>query len=375
MSAGGSDLLDTLDPDTQRVLGSYGFDEQEFAALQARVREGSLSAESNVVQGPVEPPGAHDLTALPEPGQPGHAEARAAGLEVLREGAAAAVVLGGGMATRFGGVVKGVVPAIDGRSFLELKLGQVADLGQAVAASLPVAVMTSFATDAITRDFVAERGLTAPLYFSQYVSLRLQPDGDLFRTGDGAASLYSPGHGDLLLALRRSGTLARLRSLGVRYVMVSNVDNVPARLDPVVLGSHVRAGRPMTAEVIANTGDVGGAPARVGDKVFIVESMRYPAGFDHSQLPVTNVNTVTFDLDALDREFDLTWLYVEKTVDGRPAVQLERLYHEASAVLPTTYLVVPATGPQGRFLPVKTPADLEVAEPQLREMVARPPLD
>ena len=143
----------------------------------------------------------------------------------------------------------------------------------------------------------------------------------------------------------------------------------------MVLGSHVIAGRPMTAEVVANTGEVGGAPARVGDKVFIVESMRYPVGFDHSKLPVTNVNTVTFDLNALDREFDLTWLYVEKTVDGRPAVQLERLYHEASASLPTTYLVVPATGPQGRFLPIKTPDDLEAAEPQLREMVARPPLD
>jgi UTP--glucose-1-phosphate uridylyltransferase len=375
MSAGSDDLVETLDPDTQRVLRSYGFDGQEFAALRARVRDGSLSPESNVVRGPVEPPGPHDLTVLPEPGQPGHAEARTAGLDVLRAGAVAAVVLGGGMATRFGGVVKGVVPAVDGRSFLELKLGQVADLEKAVGASLPVAVMTSFATDALTRDFVAARAVSEPIYFNQYVSLRLQPDGELFRTNDGAVSLYSPGHGDLLLALRRSGTLAQLRSLGVRYLMVSNVDNVPARLDPVVLGSHVRAGRPMTAEVVANSGEVGGAPARVGGRVFIVESMRYPAGFDHSQLPVTNVNTVTFDLDALDREFDLTWLYVEKTVDGRQAVQLERLYHEASAILPTTFLVVPATGPQGRFLPIKTPSELETAEPQLREMVARPPLD
>ncbi len=375
MSAASGDLLATLDLDTQRVLGSYGFDPQEFAALRARVHEGGLSPESNVVKAPVEPPGPQDLTVLPEPGQPGHAEARAAGLEVLRAGAAAAVVLGGGMATRFGGVVKGVVPAVDGRSFLELKLGQAADLGRAVGATLPVAVMTSFATDAATRDFIAERRLTAPIYFNQYVSLRLQLDGDLFRTRDGAVSLYSPGHGDLLLALRRSGTLAQLRSLGVRYVMVSNVDNLPARLDAVVLGSHVRAGRPMTAEVVPNTGEVGGAPARVGGQVMILESMRYPAGFDHSQLPVTNVNTVTFDLDALDRDFDLTWLYVQKTVDGRPAVQLERLYHEASAILPTTYLVVPATGPQGRFLPIKTPADLAAAQQPLREIVARPPLE
>jgi UTP--glucose-1-phosphate uridylyltransferase len=368
-------VLESLDPTTREVLATYGFDEQEFMTLRARVHDGALSPESNIVHGRVEPPRPEDITALPGPDQPGYAEAHAAGLGILRDGAVAAVVLGGGMATRFGGVVKGVVPAVDERSFLELKLGQAADLAEALGASIPVAVMTSFATDAITREFVAERGLPPPLYFSQYVSLRLRPDGELFRTSDGSVSLYSPGHGDLLLALRRSGMLGQLRALGVRYIMVSNVDNVPARLDPVVLGSHVLAGRPMTAEVVANTGDVGGSPARVADQLMIVESMRFPADFDHAQLPVINVNTVTFDLEALDREFDLTWIYVEKAVDGRPAVQLERLYHEASAFMPTTYLLVPPIGPQGRFLPIKTPVDLETAQESLRQILARGPLD
>jgi len=374
MNAASNDgpVLDAFDSDIREVLESYGFNEPEFAALRARVHDGSLSPESNVVRGRVEPPLPQDITMLPEPGAPGYDDAREAGLEVLRAGAAAAVVLNGGMATRFGGVVKGVVPAVDERSFLELKLGQAADLAAALGTRIPVAVMTSFATDALTRAFIAERGLADPFYFSQYVSLRLRPDGGLFRTAAGAASLYSPGHGDLLFALRGSGMLTQLRSLGVRHVMVSNVDNVPGRLDPVVLGTHVRAGRPMTAEVVANSGEVGGAPARVEDRLMIVESMRYPPGFDHSLLPVTNVNTVTFDLDALDRDFDLTWLYVEKEVEGRPAVQLERLYHEASVFLPTTYLQVPATGPRGRFLPIKTPVDLEAAQHSLRQILAQP---
>ena len=55
---------------------------------------------------------------------------------------------------------------------------------------------------------------------------------------------------------------------------------------------------------------------------------------------------------------DLTWLVAEKQVDGEPAVQFERLYHELSAHVPTTFLVVPRHGPRGRFLPVKEPADL-----------------
>jgi UTP--glucose-1-phosphate uridylyltransferase len=157
--------------------------------------------------------------------------------------------------------------------------------------------------------------------------------------------------------------------------MVSNVDNLPARLDPVVIGMHVGEGRPMTAEVAANTGEPGGAPARVDGRLMLLESMRFPPDFDQSTLPVTNVNTVTFDLDALDRDFDLTWLYVEKKVEGETAVQLEHLFHEASAFLPTTYLEVPVTGPDSRFLPIKTPDDLTRAQEQLHALLRRPVLD
>ena len=367
-------LLDNLDQDVRRVLDRYGFDEREFAELRSRVCDGSVSPASNVVRGRIEPPRPEDVLHLPGPGDRDYGAAREAGLEILRSGRAAAVVLNGGMATRFGGAVKGIVEAVDGESFLELKLGQTARLADTVGAAIPTAVMNSFATDQPTRDFLAERGVALPLCFAQYVSLRLEPDCGLFWSGDGRPSLYSPGHGDFLLAFRRSGTLERLRAAGVRYVMVSNVDNLPARLDPVVLGTHVRAGRPMTAEVVRNTGLVGGAPARVDGRLVILESMRFPNGFDHSRLPVTNVNTVTFDIDALDREPELTWLYVEKTVDGRTAVQLEHLYHEASAFLPTTYLEVPATGPRGRFLPVKRPEDLQAAQPYLRDLLAMPPL-
>ena len=77
----------------------------------------------------------------------------------------------------------------------------------------------------------------------------------------------------------------------------------------------------------------------------------------------------------LERAYDLTRLYVEKTVDGRPAVQLEHLYHELTSFVPTTYLEVPRTGPRGRFFPVKTPEDLEAERESLRELLASSPLE
>jgi UTP--glucose-1-phosphate uridylyltransferase len=154
---------------------------------------------------------------------------------------------------------------------------------------------------------------------------------------------------------------------------VSNVDNLGARVDPVVVGAHLLAGRPLTCEVARKEGDVGGAPVRVDGRLQLVEGPRFPPSFDQQLVPVFNTNTAIVDLDALEADYDLSWLYVVKDVEGREAVQLERLYHEVSAFVPTTYLEVPRRGPRGRFLPIKTPADLASAQESLRELVAASP--
>ena len=363
-------ILDRVDTGTRETLERFGFDDALFEELRGRVARGELSPASNVVDGVVEPPRADDLTRLPDPREPGYDEAREAGLEALREGKVGQIVLAGGMATRFGGVVKAVVEAVDGRSFLEIKLDETHELERALGASVPVALMTSFATDEVIRDYVAERDLGQPLRFHQYVSLRLEPDGGLFLDDEGKPSLYAPGHGDLLGAMRASGTLAALRERGVRVVTVSNVDNLGARVDAAVIGMHVLSGRPYTAEVARKSGDLGGAPVRIDGRLQLLEGPRFPPGFDQELVPVFNTNTAVFDLDALDRDFDLTWLYVEKSAGSGVAVQLERVYHEASAFLPTTYLEVPRRGPRGRFFPIKTPEDLAEAQDDLRELLA-----
>lgn len=368
-------VLDELEPETVEILGCFGFDAERFELLRARVAARELTAATNVVVGAVEPPTADDLTPLPDPGTDAWRHARDLGLERIRSGRVAQVVLAGGMATRFGGVVKSAAEAIQGRSFLEWKLLETARLADEIEADIPIALMTSFATDEETRAHVAARDLPEPLWFSQFVSLRLTAEGDLFRDADGSPSLYGPGHGDLLDAIRTSGTLASLESRGVELVCVSNVDNLGSRIDPVVVGAHVAGGKPVTMEVAAKNGDMGGAPARVDGRVVLLETPRFPPGFDHAAIPVFNTNTALIDVDALARPYDLTWLYVEKDVDGRTAVQLERLYHEITSFVPTTYLVVPRSGPRGRFFPVKTPADLERSGDVLRQMLAASVLD
>jgi UTP--glucose-1-phosphate uridylyltransferase len=325
------------------ILERYGFDEQLFEELRARVSSGELSQESNLVHGELEPLADDELTELP-----GEAEPDFAGVAVA--------VLNGGMATRFGGAVKGLVEAVDGVSFLDWKLRDARQAG------VPVVLMNSFATDEETRAYLGDRDEL--VVFSQSVLLRLDPDGRVFP----GPSPYSPGHGDFAVCV----PVDELRARGIRTLMLSNVDNLGARVDPRVLTAHRTAGNPLTIEVAPAEGDPGGAPVRVDGRPQIVEGFRFPPDFDQHALPVFNTNSLLVEVDALAQRHLLTWFYVEKEVDGRKAVQLERLVNELSAFLPTTYLLVPRHGPYSRFVPVKTPEDLERARPLLRELLATP---
>ena len=250
----------------------------------------------------------------------------------------------------------------------ELKLRDIAAVAERANATIPVFLMTSFAThDAIRQ--MAEPLSTdrVPITaFPQFISLRVTPEGELFEDGEGALSPHAPGHGDLTFALRRSGLLQKFLESGGKTLMMSNVDNLTATLDPAVIGAHLEAGAALTAEMAPKEpGDKGGAPARVDGKAQIVEAFRFPEDFDQERIPVFNTNTFVLDAQAIDAEFPLTWFAVNKTVDGKPAVQFERLVGELTAFLSSAFLRVERHGPDARFQPIKTPDDMDKERPDI----------
>jgi UTP--glucose-1-phosphate uridylyltransferase len=353
---------EALSREVQDLLTRYGFDHGTFEALRGRLGRAEAMDAANRLSGSVEPPRPGDVVPLP----PIDSEARraldAVGLAAMRRGEVAAVVLAGGMATRFGGVVKAAVEVAEGKTFLDLKLADIRAAGKRAGGVVPTYLMTSFATDAeVTRLAGTHDSPEAPVQtFAQFISLRLDQDGTLFRTPSGAVSPYAPGHGDLSFALRRSGALAALRARGVKYVYMSNVDNLAATLDAAVLGAHVQSGKSISVEVADKAkGDKGGAPARVDGTLQVVEGFRFPAAFDQDTIPVFNTNSFVIDAAAIDRDFPLSWFAVQKDVEGKKAVQFERLVGELTAFLPCHAIGVHREGPDGRFLPVKDPPELE----------------
>lgn len=359
----------TVPDDVRHELERFGFDEAQLARFAGRAGETA----DNFLSGAITPPAAEDVSALPARGTPEHAALAARGEQAIRDKQVGVIVLAGGMATRFGGVVKASVPVVDGRSFLDLKHADVRNTAVKLGTSIPTYVMTSFAThDRIVtqvREEKLERDDAKIVCFPQLVSVRLSPNGELFHE-DGGVSPYATGHGDLTFALRASGVLGRFRRGGGKLLFMSNVDNLGATLEPAIIGAHLAGGAKVTAEVVRkDPGDKGGAPARVDGVPQIVEAFRFPPTFDQNSIPLFNTNTFVFDAEAIDRDFDMTFFRVEKKVGDAKVLQFERLVGQLTAFLPSHFVEVPRSGNDGRFQPVKDPEEMQQRLPEITEIL------
>jgi UTP--glucose-1-phosphate uridylyltransferase len=362
--------LAALPADIQATLQRYRFDRPRFDALAARVASGA--PDDNSVSGQLSAPRPGDIQELP-PAGPERERLEALGREALRAGQVALVVLAGGMATRMGGVVKALVEALPGKTFLDLRLAEMAALEREYGQAPPLWLMASHSTEDPIRKALGQRldGERVGL-FSQFLSLRLTGKAELFLDAAGRPSEHAPGHGDLPEALQKSGLLSRFVERGGRVVMITNLDNVGGTLDPAIIGWHLAHGQPVSSEVVEKlAGDRGGIPVRLDGTLCVLEEFRIPKSFDPESVRVFNTNVFHFDARALS-QLDIPWTYfrVTKQVDGQPVIQFERLVNEVTSFLPTRYLQVPRSGARARFLPVKDNEELEERRAQI-ELVAR----
>ncbi len=291
--------------------------------------------------------------------------------------------LNGGLGTSMGmHAAKSLLPVRDGRTFLDLIVGQVRAARRRWGARLPLVFMDSFRTrDDTLAALAAYPDLAVdglPLDFLQSQEPKLLAD-DLTPVtwpADPTLEWCPPGHGDIYPSLLSSGVLDALLDAGFRYACSSNADNLGAAPDARIAGWFAASGAPYAAELCRRTAadrKGGHLAVRKADGRLILrdtaqtapEEMDFFTDTEHH--PYFHTNNLWFDLRVLRDTLverggvlGLPLIRNEKHVDpsdkASPAVvQLECALGAAIEVFEGATAIV---APRSRFLPVKTTNDL-----------------
>jgi UTP--glucose-1-phosphate uridylyltransferase len=365
--------------DKMRAAGAH---EEAIRAFESAYRRLESGEEAMLPSADLEPAG--DVPALEDLPDADAADAL---------GAVALIKLNGGLATTMGlQEPKSLMEARDGRSFLEIIIGQTLALRRRYDVGLPLVLMDSEATREATLRALAqypefgEDGLAPDFLQSMIPKIEADSHQPVSWPQAPALEWCPPGHGDVYGALRRSGMLDALLDRGFRYAMISNSDNLGARLDPRIAAHLASAELPFLMEVVQGTeaDRKGGhvARRRSDGRLVLRETAQTPeedaeSFRDYRRWRYYNTNTLWVDLralaatlDRLDGVLELPLIVNRKTVDPRdsdstPVIQLESAMGAAIGSFPgASLLLVPRT----RFAPVKTTDDLLVLRSDVYEI-------
>lgn len=293
----------------------------------------------------------------------------------------AVIRLNGGLATTMGLTQpKSLLEARNGRTFLDVIVGQTLALRRHHGLRLPLLLMDSDTTREPTLEALERYPALAtpdlPADFMQSMVPKLDAETMLPVSWprEPEHEWCPPGHGDVYAALIDSGALEALLASGFRYAMVANSDNLGAAVDARIAGYMTRERIPFLMEVVRGTraDRKGGHIAqRVRDgRLILRETAQTPDADeesfrDYRRWRYYNTNTLWLDLSVMAERFadgalELPVIVNHKTVDPRdpdstPVLQLESAMGAAIGSFPGARLLeVPRT----RFVPVKSTDDL-----------------
>lgn len=288
----------------------------------------------------------------------------------------------GGLGTSMGlEKAKSLLVVKDGHTFLDLIARQVKHQREKFGSKVRFILMNSFSTSEDTKAFLSKDHadlLAENVELLQNKSPKvdkatLKPAAWEKNKGN---EWCPPGHGDIYAALTGSGMLDALIADGIRYLFVSNSDNLGATLDLDLLAYFAREKLPFCMECAERTAadKKGGHLAkRASDGTLLLrESAQCPKEDEGSFQDVSkhkffNTNNLWVNLAALKERMaahggslPLPLIKNEKTVDPRdkkstPVFQLETAMGAAIECFPGAGAVVV---PRSRFAPVKTCGDL-----------------
>lgn len=190
------------------------------------------------------------------------AEFEAAGIEAIKAGKVAAVLLAGGMGTRLG--VDGPKGAYDigvtkPLYIFEQQMKNLQEVTEKCGVGVPLYIMTSDKNNEATIAFWKEHNYFGYLeadvkFFKQDMAPAVDYDGKIILERKDMPALSPNGNGGWFGSMMRAGLVEDLHKRGVEWLNFYAVDNVLQRIaDPVFVGATILSGVNCGAKVICKT--------------------------------------------------------------------------------------------------------------------------
>ena len=182
------------------------------------------------------------------------------GLEALRAGKVAAVLLAGGQGTRLGfDKPKGMFNIGVSRELyiFECLISNLMDVVKLTGTWIPLYIMTSEKNHDDTVEFFEKMGYFG--YNSEFVRFFIQDmapsvdfNGKIYMEGKGRISMSPNGNGGWFSSLLRAGLMEDIKEKGVEWLNVFAVDNVLQRIaDPLFIGAVIESGMQSGSKVVS----------------------------------------------------------------------------------------------------------------------------
>ncbi len=183
-----------------------------------------------------------------------------AGINAIKSGKAAAVMLAGGQGTRLGfDSPKGMFNMGENKELyiFQCQINNLMDVVKLTGTYIPLYIMTSEKNNSETIDFFEKHNYFG--YDSNYVKFFIQDmapsvdfSGKIFMESKSEMAVSPNGNGGWFSSIVRAGLLDEIREKGIEWINVFALDNVLQRIaDPMFIGAVISSGMQSGSKVVS----------------------------------------------------------------------------------------------------------------------------